>query len=272
MHKFDDTSDIDAGARPTPVPSYDLEAYARDSEHLRARSEIDTSPPPPIHPASLPAIPRVRPLPGHMPSSLQSQMGECARRADLLAAKLRVGAVSREEASRILRTELNALEVSAGSTTMRSLRTLVLGLRGVMAEIGGIAEEGAAAGREVLVLDADPTTRALVALALESHGHFAHTAASLADLTSLRGGADFGAIFVAMDFPGTDPAQPFCRMLPEIVRSDAIPVVLYGRAPEARLAAIAERAEADASLRIDLEITDLLAAIGTLVGRLMTAA
>jgi CheY-like chemotaxis protein len=273
MHHLVDTWYPEAGARPTPLPPFDPGAYARDSESgLHPRPECETSPPPPLYPASLGAIPGPPRVPGCASSPLETQMSECARRAELLATTLRVGALSREEAGRILRTELDALEVGARGTPPSALRPLALRLRDVIEELAGIAEESVEVGREVLVLDADPATAALVALALEAHGHFARRAASLADLTRLPVEATVRAIFMAMDFPGADLGQPFCRMLPVIVQSEGIPVVVYGRASEMRLAAVAERVEADAALRIDTRIEDLVPAIGALLERITVVA
>jgi CheY-like chemotaxis protein len=272
MQDLLDTGYAEAGARPTPLPPLDLDARVRDSESgLHSLPERETSPPPPLYPASLGAMPPPPLVPGCAPSPLETQMHECARRAELLATTLRVGALSREEAGRVLRTELDALEVGARRTSLSALRMLALRVRDVIEELAGIAEESVEVGREVLVLDADPATAALVALALEAHGHFARRAANLADLARVPVEANLRAIFMAMDFPGADLGQPFCRRLPEMVQSEGIPVVVYGRASEMRLAAIAERVEADAALRIDTRVEDLVPAIGALLERVLVA-
>jgi CheY-like chemotaxis protein len=272
MANLADAYDIEPSTFPRPpLPPRDsaLEAPASDSSsQVRVRAERDTAPPPALHLASMPpASPETR-IAESVTGPLLSQMEDCAHRAEILATTLRVGALSREEASRILRTELAALGVSARATSQGAMASLALHLREVVEEIGGIASENLDLGRDILVLDADRSTGALLALAVESHGHAVRLATSLADLNRLRVGTKFDAIFVAMDFPGADPKHPFCRMLREIVGSETVPVVVYGRASEMRLMSIAVRVQADGTLRIDMGIEDLVPVVGDLLARL----
>ncbi len=267
-----ETFDIADSVRLTPLPPFDPEVFARESElHLLARNACKTLPPPPLYPASFKEGAPAGALTERVSVTLQSCLRDAARRAALLASTLRMGALSREEATRALRLELDTIEAAADGSRADSVSAIVASLRDLIEEIGGIAGESPAPPWEVVVLDTSVETASFIALALESHGHRARVATSLEDLGLARDADDevgVDAVFVAIDHPEANPDVPFSRTLREVAGCEGLPIVLYGRAPQDRLASLAARAEADCALRIDTGVDEFLEAVGALLERL----
>jgi hypothetical protein len=253
----------------TPLPPFDPATFARESESLLSTaSSSETVPPPPLYPSLLRGTPCGAPT-ECVSVTLQSCLRDSAHRASLLASTLRMGALSREEAARALRLELEGLEIAADGSRADSVKEIIAGLRDVIEELGGIAGESPAPPREVVVLDASRETASFLALALESHGHRVRLAASVADVAlsseEIEDGIGVDAVFVAIDHPEADTSRPFSQMLREVVGWKAVPVVLYGRAPLSRLSSLASQAEADGAIRIDTGVDEFIEAVGSVL-------
>jgi CheY-like chemotaxis protein len=257
--------------RPTPIHPFDPEDYARRSESgfhvLEDDGARETLPPPALHPASLPPPPRT-PTTVRLPASLPTRLADWARRLEILTSTLHLGVLGRERAARVVRTQLEELEAAARGANVESLRVLALRLRDMIEELGGIAGELPRLGREAMILGPDAEDAACIALALEANGHSARVATTAADLARLLAEGKSDLVFVAVDFPGAEPGQPFCRFVRELVGGTSVSVAVYGRGSEQRLSAIAEQAEADAVLRVDLGLEALMIVVGDLVERI----
>jgi hypothetical protein len=118
----EDPVDLD-GDRRTPIPPFDMGAYARESESMLVPADV----------ARLPS-------PQH-DALLHVRLADCALRAQFLANTLRVGAISREEAARIARRELHRVERAAHGTYESALCVVLGGLCKLVEELGGISDE-----------------------------------------------------------------------------------------------------------------------------------
>jgi hypothetical protein len=119
---FADPLDLD-GDRRTPIPPFDMDAYARESESSLVPA--GEAPPPSLEHDAL----------------LHVRLADCALRAQFLANTLRVGAVSREEAARIARRELHRVERAAQRTREGALCVVLGRLCELVEELGGISGE-----------------------------------------------------------------------------------------------------------------------------------
>src|ERR1700723_3662800 len=146
----EDPVDLD-GDRRTPIPPFDMGAYARESESMRIPADGASLPPP------------------QDDALLLARLADCALRAQFLANTLRVGAISREEAARIARRELHRVERAAHGTHESALCIVLGGICELVEELGGISgeledaltEQGApASSRESGVVEVDEPLRA----------------------------------------------------------------------------------------------------------------
>jgi hypothetical protein len=153
----EDPADLD-GDRRTPIPPFDVGAYARESESMLVSADG----------APFPSPERDAPL--HV------RFADWALRTQFLANTLRVGAVSREEAARIARRELQRVERAARERHESALCVVLGGLCELVEELGGISgeledertDEGApASSREGGVVEVGETLRAKPACGLE---------------------------------------------------------------------------------------------------------
>jgi CheY-like chemotaxis protein len=256
--------DSEPGRRPTPWPSFDLAAFARESEtSLKAadasegrekseRADKPTAPPPPFHPASLRAPSRVRSIVEAITASLHARILECTDRTQLVRTQLRIGGLSREEAARALVAELGALEWEAARNGS-SIAQLTVALRTMIEELAGLAGQSEGVQFDVVILDESAETRARVALAVESIGHVARGASSLSELAILAARRMPDAIFVAAASDGARQPE-ICALLREVVRSDSVAVVLFATARDSNVEQIAREAGATRSFRAYEEI------------------
>jgi CheY-like chemotaxis protein len=267
--------------RPTPWPSFDLAAFARDSETSllaaekdllateRDKDKLPTAPPPPFHPASIrpPSGARVRSVIEAIGASLHGRIIECTERTQLLRTQLRIGGLSREEAARALATELAALETEAARGGS-SLAQLTVALRTVIEELAGIVGQTLGVQFDVIILDDKPETRARVALAVESIGHVARVATSLTELALLSARRMPDAVFVAASAEGGRQPE-ICTLLREVVRSETLAVVVFAATSGARLQEIAQAAGAARWFRADDEIELMMEELRDVFGALL---
>jgi CheY-like chemotaxis protein len=279
-------SEVDAGweaqplppPRPTPWPTFDLAAYARDSdtnllaEQLEALDKLSTAPPPAFHPAS------VRPRhESHHPreatelvaAPLRARILECAERAHLLRTQLRIGGLTREEASRALTSELTAVETEANDLRAPAIGALMSALRGAVEELGGISGQARGVQFDVVVLDDEATRRARVALAVESLGHVARGANTLTELSILAAERMPDVIFVAATLEASSRHLDVCTLLREVVRSESLPVVVFAAATGARLYELARAVGAERSFSADFEIEAIMEQLTGIFGELL---
>jgi hypothetical protein len=105
---------------PTPIPPFDVDAYARDSEsRLRPQPERATM----------------------SPLFVEARLTSFALRVEVLTSALQIGATSREEAARLARAEIRSVERAAQGTPYGPLRLVLGRLRALVEELGGIAGE-----------------------------------------------------------------------------------------------------------------------------------
>ena len=282
-------SDVDAGweaqplppPRPTPWPTFDLEAYARDSEttllaeqleQLGALDKLSTAPPPAFHPASV----RPRHESYHPREStelvaapLRARILECAERAQLLRTQLRIGGLTREEASRALTSELTAVETEANDLRAPAIGSLMSALRGAVEELGGISGQARGVQFDVVVLDDEATRRARVALAVESLGHVARGATTLTELSILSAERMPDVIFVAATLEASARHLDVCTLLREVVRAESLPVVVFAAATGARLYELARAVGAERSFSADFEIEAIMDQLTGIFGELL---
>ena len=269
------------GRRPTPWPSFDLAAFARDSETnlsaLAALDKLPTAPPPPFHPASIQTgvgksgqgVPgsgaRLRSTVESISAPLRTRIVECTERTQLVRTQLRVGGLSREEAARALASELTTLETEAARGGS-SIAQLTIALRTAIEELAGIAGLAPSVQFDVIVLDDRADTCARVALAVESLGHVARAATSLTELAILATRRIPDAIFVAAT--ADDARQPeVCTLLREVVRSEHVAIVIY--AATGAIEEIARIAGTKWWFRTDDEIEVMMREVESVFGSLL---
>ena len=274
------------GRRPTPWPSFDLAAFARDSETnlsaLAALDKLPTAPPPPFHPASIKSDlgksefgkpghsepgsgARLRSTVESISAPLRARIVECTERTQLVRTQLRVGGLSREEAARALASELTTLETEAARGGS-SIAQLTIALRTAIEELAGIAGLVPSVQFDVIVLDDRADTCARVALAVESLGHVARAATSLTDLAILATRRIPDAIFVAA--AADDARQPeVCTLLREVVRSEHVAIVIY--AATGAIEEIARIAGTKWWFRTDDEIEVMMREVESVFGSLL---
>ena len=279
-------SEVDAGwevqplppPRPTPWPTFDLEAYARDSEttllaeQLEQQGKLSTAPPPAFHPASV--RPRHESYPPReltelVAAPLRARILECAERAQLLRTQLRIGGLTREEASRALTSELTAVETEANGLRAPAIGALMSALRGAVEELGGISGQARGVQLDVVVLDDEATQRARVALAVESLGHVARGATTLTELSILAAERMPDVIFVAATLEASARHLDVCTLLREVVRAESLPVVVFAAATGARLYELARAVGAERSFSADFEIEAIMDQLTGIFGELL---
>jgi PleD family two-component response regulator len=264
--------------RPTPWPSFDLEAYARDSETelLATETEVDkipTAPPPRFHPASIRADdmrearqPRVAEM---VPPPLRARILECAERTHLLRTQLRIGGLTREEAARALSSELATLETQAEQLRAHAITSIAIALRAAIEELGGIAGQARGLQFDVIVLDDDGPSRARVALSVESLGHIARGATTLTELAILASERMPDAIFVAASVDATTHHIEVCTLLREVVRSERVAIVVYADEPAPALERLARAVGAERYFRAEFEIEAIMEQLSSLFAQLL---
>jgi CheY-like chemotaxis protein len=206
--RVDTTSNI-----PTPPPPFDIAQFARES---------DTS----IRAAALAALPEKH---ESVPPDMQSRLEEGARRAEVLGESLRVGALSRDEVVRALRSELAAIAAGAKGEHLGSLAAATTAFGHLVEELGGLTPQSERGVRHVLLLDHDPSSRALVGVAAEVIGLSVRSARDLAEFTRLVAERKPDVVLVAAALRARFPRkQTLCAMIAEIVPE--VPVVLFADA------------------------------------------
>ncbi len=269
-----------ARSYPTPCPTFDLQAYARDSEtSLRAGDledalgmldKLPTAPPPAFHPASIhPSGAHLRDVTEIVPPALRARMIECAERAQLLRTQLRIGGLTREEAARALTSELTAVETEATSFHVPSIAAMTSALRAAVEELGGITGEGRGVQFDVIVLDDEGMRRARVALAVESLGHVARGATSLTELAILASERMPDVVFVAATVDAVARHVEVCTLLREVVRSESVPIVVFAAATGARLYEVARAVGAERCFSADYEIESIMEQLTGIFGELL---
>jgi hypothetical protein len=128
----------------TPVPPFDVDAFARELEaalHTTAATgERPSLPRPPLLPSSLEA-PSTSRSPNRIREPLALRLFECAACAEDLSRAVRVGELSREEAARVARTELDSLDAVVARAGDEPLRAALTQLTALIEELGGIGDE-----------------------------------------------------------------------------------------------------------------------------------
>jgi hypothetical protein len=222
--------------RPTPQPGFDVAAFARESER-RMRASVDageagektsTAPPPPYHPAS---IPPPAPQPSRSTHAglavLDAPLREGHARTALARSELAAGRLSHEEALKVLRLEIAAVEVNARAVAAAPLASWLGQLGRTLDDILGPAM---ATGRKpmcVAVVDGDAIARQRIALALESLGHAARTFGALAELPRASRAEAPDAVFVVAELGGEHPATGFGEVVRELAHNEHASVVVY---------------------------------------------
>jgi hypothetical protein len=108
------------GCLPTPIPPFDVDAYARDSESM------------------LPPAPERATM---SPLLVEARLTGFALRVEVLTSALHIGATSREEAARLARAEIRSVELAAQGTPYGPLRLALGRLSALLEELGGIGGE-----------------------------------------------------------------------------------------------------------------------------------
>jgi CheY-like chemotaxis protein len=261
--------------RPTPWPSFDLEAYARDSETELCAADVEvdkipTAPPPRFHPASIqPEEASHRSVTELVPPPLRARLLECAERTHLLRTQLRIGGLTREEAARALTSELTTLEIQAAQLRAHSITSIAVALRAAIEELGGIAGQARGLSFDVIVLDDDASSRARVALSIESLGHVARGATTLTELALAAADRMPDAIFVAAAVDATTHHIEVCTLLREVVRSERVAIVVYADEPAAKLAELAQAVGAERYFRAEFEIEAIMEQLSGLFAQLL---
>ncbi len=242
----------------TPPPPFDLQAFAADSEcRLRACAEADrrsTAPPPPYHGSVFPSGSKGD-------TAIAPLLVDCARRTDLARAQLRVGSMSAEEASRAICAELARVRDAGPS---EALSTLTATLGSAFAELGGFPVDENGGASSVLVLEDDVDLRDRLTLSLEAIGYRVHAACRSEALTEL---AAHNAVAVIV---GVDPSSESSvwELLRGVLPLEGVSVVVGGRSAAPGLEALAAEAGADAFIRFDLGVHELIEELGTLFSAL----
>ncbi len=253
----------------TPLPPFDVAAFAADSEcRLRASAEAErrsTAPPPPyasVHPARSPQLPASPGTPAAPagPSAAVEAILDCARRAELTRALLRIGGMSREEAARVLRAELERVEAEERVAPVRALMTA---LAATVAELGGVADEKTQGERAILVLEDDVQLRDRITVALEALGHTVRTAPRSDVLTEISA-HEVAAVIVGVDGGGGAAWQ----LLRELLPLEGVPTIVGARMAGPGLESLAAEAQADDFVRFDLAVDELVEELGTIFAAL----
>jgi CheY-like chemotaxis protein len=242
----------------TPPPPFDLARFAQDSEsRIRAFAEASkrpTGPPPPFHPSvNLHELPRAGLAPP-LPPGVQASLLECARRAELTRAQLRLGGVSRHEATNALRAELVRIREESESAKIDAISAMTIALEGAIVALAGEPADTMHAAH-VLVLEDDLAIRDRVTVAVEALGFRVRAAAGVHALTELAAHSTPRAVLVG---GGTGGASKGWEVLSRMLPLEGVPLIVGGRAGGTGLEALVRAAGADDYLRFDLPICELI--------------
>jgi CheY-like chemotaxis protein len=228
--------------RPTPPPPFDLAQFARES---------DTN----IRAAALAALPDKH---ESVPPAMQLRLEEGARRAEVLGESLRVGALSRDEVVRALRSELAAITAGAQGEHIESLAAATSAFGHLVEELGGLTPQSERGVRHVVLLDHDPSSRALVGVAAEVIGLSVRSAQDLADLTRLAAERKPDVVLVSAAMRGRFPRkQTLCAIVSEVL--PGVPVILFSDANGVELRDVARTAGAEHYVTIRGGVDHLMA-------------
>jgi CheY-like chemotaxis protein len=248
----------------TPLPPFDLAAFAQESEsRILAFAEAakrPTAPPPPFHPSRNPRE-RSSSRVDLLPAGVEATLLECARRTELTRAQLHVGEMSREEAARVIHGELGRID-EAGAGASSALGAMARALAEAVLELGGASDgDEITPERHVLVLEDDPTLRDRVTVAVEALGFRVRAAAGQEALTELVAHDTPGVVILGDGMGGgSNVWEPLRGMLP----LDGVPLVVGGRATGAGIDALICATGADDYVRFDLSVADLVKELGAI--------
>jgi CheY-like chemotaxis protein len=243
----------------TPLPPFDLVAFAKDSEtRIRAFAEASrrpTGPPPAFHPSlSRPDEPAAAGAEA-LSTPIQTALRDCARRAELARAQLRVGGMSRQEATSAIRAELARVREECDAAKVDAISALASALEGAIVALGG-EHDDPLYPTHVLVLDDDLAVRDRVTVAVEALGFRVRAADGVDALTELAAHATPHAVLVGGGASGSSKGwEVLSRMLP----LEGVPLVVGGRVGGTGLEALVRAAGADDYVRFDLPICELIA-------------
>lgn len=181
---------------------------------------------------------------------------DCARRAELTRAQLRIGGLSAGEAGRVLRAELARVREVGVSD---ALGVLAISLGAAFGELGGVGEEESRSVGTVVVLDDDVDVRDRLTVAIEAIGHRVCSAGRGEALKELAA-HDMVAVLVGVDRGGGSCWEVLRGMLP----LEDVAIVIGGRGACAGLETLAADAGADDFVRFDLAIHELIEELGTI--------
>jgi hypothetical protein len=235
-----------ASRRPTPVPEFDVTAFARESD-----SKVRTL-------ASL-ASPSAR------APAMRDGLAEHAHRTALVRALLRVGGVSRVEGARALRAELRALEHEACDAQDESLESMAYALRLAIEELGGLTDEGDAVFDVVVWVGADALARDHIAVAAETQGVGVRVASGAEQFWAFCRARKPDIVAIDADVTGFSPEE-LCKVVSE--EAPGVPIVLLTRgAPGDDLEALEHRTRAARCLDVDVGSDALIAVFAELLPR-----
>jgi CheY-like chemotaxis protein len=243
----------------TPPPPFDLVAFAKDSEtRIRAFAEASrrpTAPPPEFHPSlSRPDEPATAGADA-LSSPVETALRDCARRTELARAELRIGGMSRQEASGAIRAELARVREECDTAKLGAIGAMAAALEGAVVGLGGEHEDPLHA-THVLVLEDDPVVRDCVTVAVEAIGFRVRAADGVHALTELAAYATPHAVLVGVGASGASKGwEVLSRMLP----LEGVPLVVGGRIGGTALESLVRAAGADDYVRFDLPICELIA-------------
>jgi CheY-like chemotaxis protein len=214
----------------TQPPPCDLEAI--EAAQIQLAVQTTFSPPSASDAKSLTALEESFELPE---LEFLKRLDERARRAELMAALLRAGGLSPEDAVRALQATLGAVASSASEANLRSISRLGAALRAVIGNLGiapHIDDEARVV--DTLVLDESELSRDLVALAVESQGHTVRCAATFEEFVREIHQRKPGLIITEIELSNA-PARFLCATLRELLENSRAPLVLFSEVAEPEL-------------------------------------
>ena len=232
------TGDLRA-TRPAPLESAELDEDAPRAafdSRVRPKSIRERPTEPPPSDLGLTALD----VPFEIPEqAFFVQLGERARRVELLTALLRGGAIPPASAVRALSAALGAIETSAEDARLSSLADLSAALRAAIGNLGlGRPPLGEQRLVDTLIFDEKQHPRDLVALAVETRGHPVRCAATYDDFVRELGIRRPGLVIAEIDLAHATPAS-FCAVLCDLLGEAGVPFVLFSDIDSSELADLA---------------------------------